>query len=73
MYGTSIELDVHARSISAAAFNLYTDEMAQKEFGVEAGSIEKWARGFKRPKCVYESGPQAGTWRVSSRLKGSTT
>lgn len=67
MYGTSIGLDVHARSISAAAFNLYTGEIAQKEFGVEAGPIAKWARCFKSPKCVYESGSTG--WHLARKLK----
>ena len=55
MYVTSIGLDVHARSISAAAFNPFTGEITQAEFAAEAGPIATWAKQFELPKCVYES------------------
>ena len=54
---TSVGLDVHARSVSAAAFNLYTGEVVQRDFGPEAGPIAEWVLSFESPRAVYESGP----------------
>ena len=54
---TSIGLDVHARSVSAAAFNLYTGEVVERRFGPEAGPIAEWVLSFESPRAVYESGP----------------
>ena len=39
---TSVGLDVHARSVSAAAFNLYTGEVVERRFGPAAGPIAEW-------------------------------
>lgn len=36
---TSIGLDVHARSVAACAFNLYTGEVTQKTFCTNAEEI----------------------------------
>ena len=54
---TSIGLDVHARSVSACAFDPFTGEVTQRAFGTDAGEIAEWVRGFESPKAVYESGP----------------
>lgn len=54
---TSIGLDVHARSIAAAAFNPFTGEVVQRSFGTDAGEIASWIRGFEEPRACYESGP----------------
>ena len=54
---TSIGLDVHARSVSACAFDPFTGEVTQRVFGTDAGEIAEWAKGFESPKAVYESGP----------------
>lgn len=54
---TSIGLDVHARSVSACAFDPFTGEAAQRTFGTDAAEIAGWILGFERPKAVYESGP----------------
>jgi transposase len=54
---TSVGLDVHARSVAAAAFNLYTGEVVERSFGPEAGPIAEWVLSFESPKAVYESGP----------------
>ncbi len=54
---TSIGLDVHARSVSACAFDPFTGEVTQKAFGTDAGEIAEWIKGFEGPKAVYESGP----------------
>lgn len=66
MHVTSIGLDVHARTISAAAFDPITGEVTHREFGPEAGPIAEWARGFESPKCVYESGPTG--WHLAREL-----
>ena len=55
-YITSIGLDVHARSVSACAFDPFTGEVAQRRFGTDAGEIAEWILGFESPKAVYESG-----------------
>ena len=55
---TSIGLDVHARSIIAAAFIPETGEIIEKGFGYDAASIAEWAHGLPQPtRAVYESGP----------------
>lgn len=41
-YITSIGLDVHARSVSACAFDPFTGEVAQRRFGTDAGEIAEW-------------------------------
>ena len=56
-YITSIGLDVHARSVSACAFDPFTGEVTQRRFGTDAGEIAEWIPGFESPKAVYESGP----------------
>ena len=56
-YITSIGLDVHARSVSACAFDPFTGEVAQRRSGADAGEIAEWIPGFESPKAVYESGP----------------
>ncbi|OUP11053.1 IS110 family transposase [Collinsella sp. An2] len=55
-YVTSIGLDVHARSISAFAFNPMTGECESARFGYDPVSVAEWALGFEEPKAVYESG-----------------
>lgn len=54
---TSIGLDVHARSVSARAFDPFTGEVAQRTFGTDAAEIAGWILGFEEPKAVYGSGP----------------
>ena len=58
IYRTSIGLDVHARSISAAAFVPETGEVEERSFGYDAEAVAKWAAGLPQPaRAVYESGP----------------
>ena len=58
IYRTSIGLDVHARSISAAAFVPETGEVVERSFGYDAEAVAKWAGGPPQPaRAVYESGP----------------
>ena len=54
---TSVGLDVHARKVSAAAFDIFTGEVTQRDFGPQAGPIAEWILSFESPKAVYESGP----------------
>ena len=54
---TSIGLDIHARSVAAAAFNPFTDEVVHRDFGTDAAEIAEWALGFEEPRACYESGP----------------
>ena len=49
---TSIGLDVHARSVSACAFDPFTGEVVQRSFGTDAGEIAAWIKGFEEPKAV---------------------
>lgn len=58
LHRTSIGLDVHARSIAAAAFIPETGEILQKSFGYDADAVVSWAKALPQPaRCVYESGP----------------
>lgn len=58
IYRTSIGLDVHARSIAAAAFVPETGEVEERSFGYDAAAVAKWAAGLPQPvRAVYESGP----------------
>ena len=43
LYSTSIGLDVHARSISAAAFVFETGEAVQRTFGYDPDAVAAWA------------------------------
>ena len=53
---TSIGLDVHARSITGAAFNPMTGEIVTKKMGTAPAEIAEWILTFESPKAVYESG-----------------
>lgn len=48
---TSIGLDVHARSVAAAAFNPFTGEVVHRDFGTDAAEIAEWALGFEEPRA----------------------
>jgi transposase len=57
-YSTNIGLDVHARSISAAAFVPETGEIIERVFDYDPDRVAQWARSLPGPvQCVYESGP----------------
>lgn len=57
-YRTSIGLDVHARSVAAAAFVPETGEVIQKSFPYDPWAVAEWAKSQPQPaRCVYESGP----------------
>ena len=55
-YATSIGLDVHARSISACAFDPMTGEVTRASFPYDPSAVAEWALSFDAPKAVYESG-----------------
>ena len=58
IYRISVGLDVHARSISAAAFVPETGEVVERSFGYDAEAVAKWAGGPPQPaRAAYESGP----------------
>lgn len=55
---TSVGLDVHARSVTAAALDTVTGEVWQRRLDPDAGSILAWLRGLPGPVAVaYEAGP----------------
>lgn len=55
---TSIGLDVHARTVAAAAFVPETGEVLERSFAYEPASIAEWASALPQPaRAVYESGP----------------
>ena len=59
IYRTSIGLDVHARSISAAAFVPETGEVEERPFGYDAEAVARWAGGLPQPaRAVYEGNVQ---------------
>lgn len=55
-YSTFIGLDVHARSISAAALDPLTGEITSKRFGYAPTDLAAWISSFPNPVSVYESG-----------------
>lgn len=58
IYRTSVGLDVHARSIRAAAFVPETGEVMERGFGYDPDAAAEWVKGLPEPaRCVYESGP----------------
>ena len=57
-YTTSVGLDVHARSIKAAALVHETGEVVERSFAYCASDLIKWIKTLPKPtQCVYESGP----------------
>lgn len=65
---TSIGLDVHARSITAAAFDPITGEVCTKRFGYSPAEVAQWALSFESPKAVYEAGVTG--FHLCRELKG---
>lgn len=58
VYRTSVGLDVHARSIQAAAFVPETGEVVPRGFGYDHAAVAEWVLSLPQPaRCVYESGP----------------
>ena len=58
IYRTSVGLDVHARSIAAAALDHLTGEVSQRSFAYDPAAVAAWVLSLEGPaRCVYESGP----------------
>ena len=58
---TSIGLDVHARSVSACAFDPFTGEVVQRSFGTDAGEDRRLDQGVR--------GAQGGLRERADRLR----
>jgi transposase len=55
---TSVGLDVHARSVAAAAIDGVTGELVQARLSPSHDEIQSWIRGLVGPVAVtYEAGP----------------
>lgn len=55
---TSVGLDVHARSVAAAAIDSVTGELSQARLTPSQEHIRSWVRGLPGPVAVtYEAGP----------------
>ena len=55
---TSVGLDVHARSVVAAAIDNQTGEIIRAEFGPDHDRVIGWVQGLAGPTTVgYEAGP----------------
>ena len=55
---TSVGLDVHARSVAAAAINGVTGELVQARLTPDHGHIRSWIQDLPGPVAVtYEAGP----------------
>ena len=55
---TWVGLDVHARSIEAAALDALSGELTRRRFGGEAAPVIDWLRGLAAPVwACYEAGP----------------
>jgi transposase len=55
---TSVGLDVHARSVAAAAIDGVTGELVQARLTPSAEEIRRWVQGLPGPVAVtYEAGP----------------
>lgn len=55
---TSAGLDVHARSIDAAAICVATGELTRRRFGAEPRAVIAWLKALQGPvHCCYEAGP----------------
>ena len=55
---TSVGLDVHARSVVAAAIDERTGEVIRRRFGYDPAGVVAWVRSLPQPTTVtYEAGP----------------
>jgi transposase len=64
---TWVGLDVHARSIEAAALDARSGELARRRFGGESAPVVAWLRGLAAPvSACYEAGPTGyGLYRAA--------
>ena len=65
---TWVGLDVHARSIEAAAVDARSGELARRRFGGESGPVVAWLTGLAAPvSACYEAGPTGyGLYRAAT-------
>ena len=65
---TSVGLDVHARSVAAAAIDVVTGELAQSKLTPSYDHIRSWVQDLPGPVAVtYEAGPTGfGLYRALS-------
>ena len=71
---TSIGLDVHARTVAAAAFVPETGEVVEGAFAYDPASIASWASSLPRPaRAAYESGPTGFDLKRSLDSRGART
>jgi len=55
---TSVGLDVHARSVAAAAIDSITGELIQAKLSADPDRVRSWVQGLPGPVAVaYEAGP----------------
>jgi hypothetical protein len=65
---TSVGLDVHARSVVAAAIDGDTGEVFRKRLTPGNDDVIGWVRSLPGPSAaVYEAGPRAGNQRLHQR------
>jgi transposase len=64
---TYVGLDVHARSIHAAAIDVMSGELRRMRFGADSGEVIAWLEGLPRPvRGCYEAGPTGfGLYRAA--------
>ena len=58
LQGTSVGLDVHARSVWAGVLDCVTGELRSQRVAPQVELIVAWARGLPAPvRVAYEAGP----------------
>jgi transposase len=64
---TYVGLDVHARSVHAAAIDVVTGELRRARFGGGSGEVVEWLAGLPQPlRGCYEAGPTGfGLYRAA--------
>ncbi len=67
---TWVGLDVHARSIEAAALDARSGELTRRRFGGEAPPVVSWLQGLAAPvSACYEAGPTGyGLYRAAREV-----
>jgi len=55
---TFVGMDVHARSMHAAAIDVVSGELRRVQFGGDGGDVVNWLAALEAPvRAVYEAGP----------------
>ena len=71
IYRTSVGLDVHARSIAAAALDHLTGEVARRSFAYDPAAVAAWVLSLEGPPgASTRAGPPASTCRGRSPPPG---